>query len=375
MPAGLAISCWLPAPFTSRGPSKTSQADCRIPPIRVTMIGRQLPPAMRVIMNRAFNLSVFLLPLLTAPVLAGAPETGTIHVDCNGDARCGIADCYRVHNHSFEYRLSLRHELKHSGVKVYDLTFPSPVKSDIPENNTVHAELFLPSGQGPFPACIVLDILQGNAVISRGQALWLAQHGVAGMVVHMAHYGPRRPAGSTTRLLSTDIPRTIAGVRQTVQDIRCAVAWLAGRPEFDAERFGLVGTSLGSLVGAVAAANEPRIKSVCLMLGGGGLVDAYYDDPRARQFRPLVELLGGKAAMKALIGSIDPLTYANLLKDKRLLMVAASRDDIVPPAAAKALWEATGNQKIVWIDSTHVGAALHTMTMLSAMTEHVLEKK
>jgi dienelactone hydrolase len=326
-------------------------------------------------MNHVSRLALLLLPLLTAPVLAAEPVTGTIQVDCNGDAKCGIPECYRVPTHSFDYKLTLRHDLRQSGVKVYDLTFPSPVKTDIPENNTVHAELFLPSGEGPFPACIILDILQGNAVISRGQALWLAQHGVAGMVVHMAHYGPRRPAGSQVRLLSTDIPKTVAAVRQTVQDIRCAVAWLAGRPEIDGEKLGLVGTSLGSLVGAVAAANEPRIKSVCLMLGGGGLVDAYYDHPRARQYLPLVELLGGKAAMKALINPIDPLTYANLLKDKRLLMVCASRDDIVPPAAAKALWEATGKQKIVWIDSTHVGAALHTMTMLSAMTEHVRGQK
>ena len=79
--------------------------------------------------------------------------------------------------------------------------------------------------------------------------------------------------------------------------------------------------------------------------------------------------------MKALINPIDPLTYADLLKEKKLLMVCASRDDVVPPQAAKALWEATGKQKIVWIDSTHVGAALHTMTMLSEMTEHVGGKK
>jgi hypothetical protein len=125
-------------------------------------------------MNHVPSLSVLLLPLLTAPVLAAAPETGTIRVDCNGDAKLGIADCYRVPTHSFEYKLALRHDLRQSGVKVYDLTFPSPVKTDIAENNTVHAELFLPAGEGPFPACIVLDILQGNAVISRSQALWLA---------------------------------------------------------------------------------------------------------------------------------------------------------------------------------------------------------
>jgi dienelactone hydrolase len=326
-------------------------------------------------MNRIPSLSVLLFPLLSAPVLAAEPMTGTVTVDCNGDAKCGIPERFRVHTHTFDYKLSLRHELRQSGVKVYDLTFPSPVKTDIPENNTVHAELFMPAGEGPFPACIVLDILQGNALIARSQAMWLAQHGVAGMVVYMAHYGPRRPPGSPTRLLSTDIPKTISGVHQTVQDIRCAVAWLAIRPEFDREKLGLVGTSLGSLVGAVAAANEPRIKNVCLMLGGGGLVDAYYNHPLAKQYLFVVELFGGRAAMKALINPIDPLTYARTLKDKNLLMVCASRDDIVPPAAARALWEATGKQKIVWMDCTHVGAALHTMTMLDEMIEHVGGKK
>jgi dienelactone hydrolase len=315
---------------------------------------------------------IFLLPLLTAPTApAAAPETGTVKVDCTGDAKCGIPERYRVPNHSFEYKLSLRHDLRHSGVKVYDLTFPSPVRTDIPENNTVHAELFMPAGKGPFPACVVLDILQGDALVARAESMWLAQHGVAGMVVYMAHYGPRRPPGSKTRLVSTDIPKTVAGVQQTVQDVRCAVAWLANRPEFDPEKLGLVGTSLGSLVGAVAAANEPRIKNVCLMLGGGGLVDAYYDHPMAKQYLPLVELLGGKPVMKALIDPVDPLTYARQLKDKNLLMVCASRDDVVPPSAAKALWEATGKQKIVWVDSTHVGAGLHLMTMLSAMADHV----
>jgi dienelactone hydrolase len=322
-------------------------------------------------MVRLTGLSLLALPLITAPTLAAAPETGTVTIDCTGDAKCGIPERYRVPTHRFEYQLSLRHDLHHSGIKVYDLTFPSPVRSDVPENNTVHAELFMPAGEGPFPACIVLDILQGDALVARAESMWLAQHGVAGMVVYMAHYGPRRPAGSPNRLVSTDIPKTIAGIQQTVKDVRCAVAWLANRPEFNPNQLGLVGTSLGSLVGAVVAANEPHIKNVCLMLGGGGLVDAYYDHPRAKQYLPLVELAGGKAAVKALIDPVDPLTYARQLKEKNLLMICASRDDIVPPQAAKALWEATGKQKIVWIDSTHVGAALHLMTMLGEMGDHV----
>jgi hypothetical protein len=119
------------------------------------------------------------------------------------------------------------------------------------------------------------------------------------------------------------------------------------------------------------AANEPRIKNVCLILTGGGLVDAYYDHPQAKPYRPIVDALGGKFTLHLLIDPVDPLTYAKQLKGKNLLMVCASRDDVVPPSAAKILWEKTGKQKIVWFDSTHVGAAMFLMPMLEELTAHI----
>jgi dienelactone hydrolase len=305
------------------------------------------------------------------PANDSSPVTGTCTLDCKDDAKHGVAEFYRLPTTTFSYTLTLRHDLRHSGVKVYNLTFPSPVQSAIPENNTVHCEYFVPAGKGPFPTVVVLDILQGDALVARGEAMWMAQHGVGAMVVYMAHYGPRRPPGSTTRLLSPNIPKTIEGVQQTVLDIRCAVAWLASRPEVDKANIGLVGTSLGSLVGAIAAANEPRITNVCLLLGGGGLVDAYYDHPQAKPYRPVVDLLGGKPALKAVLAPVDPLTYAPQLRAKNVLMICASRDDVVPATAGKALWEACGKQKIIWVDATHVGAALHLLPALQAMTDHV----
>ena len=146
-------------------------------------------------MIRLSSLSCVILLLNSPSLFAIAPGAGTVKIDSTGDAKAGVAEMFRLPAHTFEYKLELRHDLRHSGIKVYDLTFPSPVKSDVPENNTVYAELYMPAGDGPFPAAIVLDILQGNALISRGQAMWLAEHGVAGLVVYMAHYGPRRAAG------------------------------------------------------------------------------------------------------------------------------------------------------------------------------------
>lgn len=343
-----------------------------LPPVIMMPNGRYCAISRGVsFMLRFAACSILTLHLLSASARGALPESGTVKCDSSGDAAAGVSERFHVPPHSFDYKLARRHDLRHTGVAVYDLTFPSCVKSEIPANNTVHAEVFVPAGNGPFPAAIVLDILQGDALIARGEAMWLAQNGVAGVVVYMAHYGPRRPPGSTVRLLSPNIGKTIEAVRQSVIDIRCTVAWLASRPEFDANELGLVGTSLGSLVGAVAAANEPRIKNVCLMLGGGGLVDAYYDHPMARPYLPIVELMGGKPLMKAIIGPVDPLTYAKQLKGKNLLMVCASRDEVVPVSAAKTLWQATGKQKIVWVDATHVGSALHLVTMLRAMSDHI----
>ena len=316
-------------------------------------------------------------PAFAGEPLAGDPVKGTCRFDPADDDKQSVPDRYRLPAAAFEYQLAPRLEMPHSGVTVYDLSFPSPVKSTVSENDTVRAEYFVPRGASPanrVPGVLVLDILDGAAVVSRGEAVWLAQNGVASLFVYMAHYGPRRPSGSRVRLLSPNVEQSLAAVRQTVLDCRYAAAWLASRPDVDPGRLGLVGTSLGSLIGANVAAAEPRLKNVCLVLPAGGLVDALYDHPKARPYLPLIELLGGKDALKKVIAPADPLTYALQLRQKNLLLIAASRDDVLPPRAATALWEATGKQKILWFDATHVGAAAYAIPALKAATEHVKAK-
>lgn len=306
---------------------------------------------------------------LGTPALA-AKTTGTIAVPVD-PAAAPIAEGYRFKDaYKGTYQLSDRYTLRHSGVTVYDLTFPSPVVTDIAENTTVHAEYFVPSGSGKFPAVVVLDIMQGNQLIARGEAMWLAQNGVAALVVVLPHYNQRRAPNSKVKLVSTDIPRTLTGIRQGVLDCRAAVAWLAARPEVDADQLGMAGTSLGSFLTALTSANEPRIKNVCMVLGGGGLVDAYYDHPKAKAVTDVLDTLGGKNLVKRLIAPVDPITYAAQLKGKNLLMVAATNDDVVPAKAATALWEATGKQRIVWLESGHVTAGLYTMSILREVRDH-----
>jgi dienelactone hydrolase len=310
------------------------------------------------------------LELIPSPVRAGDVEKGTVHFRPVGDQQ-NVPPRYRLTDHSFPYEMDLKLALPNVEADVYRVRFPSPVVSATPENNTVHAEYYRPRRKGPFPCVIVLDITGGDQSLSRLIATLLAEQGIGGLFVQMAYYGPRRPEGSRLRLMSWNVFQTMDGVRQTVLDLRRAAAWMEARPEIDAKRLGILGTSLGSFMSALTAEMEPKLGRVAVLLGGGGFVDAYYDNPQGATFRKAWEALGGsKKKLADLIAPVDPITCAANLKDRKVLFIAGKRDEIVPPSATIALWEASGRQKIVWFDCTHYGAALYIVPALEHIVRH-----
>ena len=84
-------------------------------------------------------------------------------------------------------------ELGRSGdVRVYRITFPSAMVTPFESNNTVPAELYLPENtSGKIPAAVVLDILDGKAILPRMMARSLASRGVAAIYFPMPYYGVR----------------------------------------------------------------------------------------------------------------------------------------------------------------------------------------
>lgn len=320
-------------------------------------------------------LALSLVPLGTACGEApseprqGKLEKGTV-VFRPGDQK-NVPLRYQLLSHEFSYELAPRRELPVAGIEVLELRFPSPVNSPHPENNTVHAEYYRPRKPGPFPCVIVLDITGGNQELSRTLSRHLAQHGIGGLFVQMAYYGPRRPPGSGLKLLSKNPIHTFNAIQQTVLDLRRATAWMESRPEIDKSRLGIMGTSLGSFMAALTAEMEPKLGRVVVLLGGGDFIDGYYDHPLAQPVVQTFEKLGGSRQLaKQLLAPIDPITCAGNLQERKVLIVAAKNDEIVPPRMAENLWNASGRQQIIWLNAGHYSAFLYLVSGLDRIVGH-----
>jgi dienelactone hydrolase len=240
------------------------------------------------------------------------------------------------------------------------VTFPSPVVTPHENNNTVHCEYYRPLIAGKRPAVIVLHILGGDFDLARLFARHLAYNGTSTLFLKMPYYGPRRQPEVRARMISEDPRETVAGMTQAVLDIRCAAAWLASQEEVDPNRLGIFGISLGGITSALAATVEPRLTNVCLMLAGGDVGQVAWSSRELTPLRRRWEQAGGtKESFMEVLNQVDPVTYAANLRGRRVLMLNATRDEVIPKACTESLWRAIGEPKIVWLDGGHYSAVLH----------------
>ena len=250
------------------------------------------------------------------------------------------------------------------------IRFPSPIVTTDIENNTVHAEYFQPKVPGKRPAVVVLHILGADFALSRYMAARLADGGVAALFVKLPYYGERRGKDATKRFFSEDIDRSVASMQQGVCDVRRAATWLASRPEVDIKRLGVTGISLGGIVSSIAASVDPTLNRTALLLAGGGLGEIMWDMPDGAKYKALWIASGRtKADLIRMTAPLDPLTYAENLRGKRVLMMAGRTDDVVPPSATEALWEKAGKPPIRWFECGHYSAAGYLLPAIRETVE------
>lgn len=270
-----------------------------------------------------------------------------------------VAERFQLPAHSFSWQAQSL-GLDSDNLEIWDVTFPSPVKTPHEVNNTVHCEYYQPKIAGRRPAVIVLHIMGGDFALSRVFCNALAQQGTAALFLKMPYYGPRRPEGLNERMVSADPEQTVARMTQAVLDIRQATAWLAAREEVDDEQLGIMGISLGGITAALAAGAEPRLQNVCLLLAGGDLGKIVSESTLLARHRDKW-LATGADPEKAIatIRVIDPLQYATNVRGRRIMMLNARDDNVIPPLCTQVLWEALGKPPIRYFKGDHYSVIWH----------------
>jgi len=276
-----------------------------------------------------------------------------------------IAQRFRLKPHEFAFEQRRFGEVS-PRFEMSLVTFPSPVETPHEANNTVHCEYYRPKGQGKRPAVIVLHILGGDFLLSRAVCGTMVERGVAALFVKLPYYGPRRDPTSPRRMISPDPHETVEGMTQAVLDIRRAAAWLGSREEVDEQRLGVCGISLGGITSGLAATAEPRLKNVCMVLAGGDIGRIAWESPELEKVRRYWTDKGGtREEFLATLKEIDPVTYAANVRGRRMLMLNADRDEVVPRACTESLWKAFGRPEIVWYEGGHYSVARHLLPMLA----------
>jgi hypothetical protein len=203
-----------------------------------------------------------------------------------------------------------------------------------------HGHLLIPPGDGPHPAVVAFEILDGPQDVSEGMAKALVDRGYA-------------VARMDRRNLDLDHQSDPAVVRDTMRegviDARRLLDWLVTHPKIDRTRLGAAGVSLGSMQALLLTSCDPRIRGGFYVMTGGNLPEMFYESSElaVRRFRDrLMESRGWSTREQFLDGirpdtqPIDPLTYSSALNPANLMLATGRFDTVIPSSNAQQLWEA-----------------------------------
>lgn len=243
---------------------------------------------------------------------------------------------------------------------VFDVTFPSALRSGRSPNDTVFVRAFLPGGEGrPVPVVILLHYLGATDLrLETNLARALNRRGVAAVLMTLPYHLQRTPPSTGSGYLATrpDPENLVAVMTQSVLDVRRTVDWIATRPEFDAGRIGIAGTSLGAIVAALSSGVEPRLGAAAFLLGGVDLAHIVRNSSRMVLEREGLRRRGlTEERLRELLEPVEPTRYLAERAPRPSYVIAARFDSVMPRSATERLIAALPEPHVLWLDTGHFG--------------------
>ncbi len=202
-----------------------------------------------------------------------------------------------------------------------------------------------------YPAIIFLHGRGGSKEDVNELVPLISQQGYAAMAIDCQYHGERNPRDKN--IYSPYPYSNRETMIQTIIDCRRAVDFLESRTEIDESRIGLLGGSMGGILGTLLAAVEERIRASVLMLAGGNwkIIASKSEHRDARALRGVDVNMD---TMADIMAPVDPLKFVDLISPRPVLFQLGRRDRIVPAETGEILFQAAGEPKEVdWYDSGH----------------------
>lgn len=264
--------------------------------------------------------------------------------------------------------------------KKFRVSFSSKVHTGYTENDEVSGVYFEPRVEPAGPPAVLLHSWLTNRPtlpIYSHFAKMLATSGIPCILPALPYHLDRTPKGSLSgvRFLKENPTETLKSFRQAVVDIRTCLDWLEQR--YRCHEFCIVGISLGAIIACICMGVDERLRRGVFILGGGDIGEivwrgwaTYILKKRAKITKELNKRLHEEYARYLEqvrscrdLDSVkpfddrflfDPLTFAHLIWPRKVLMMNARFDPIIPRKSTVKLWNALGGPPIVWIPATHI---------------------
>lgn len=308
-------------------------------------------PLSRGFSTRAFRALGLLLCLLTAPTLADSHES------------------YKAALPLYQYDKTKPLTVKTVEAKAFSDCRMTRFSYASANGQRVPALLWVPrtaTTKHRVPCLVLLHGLGTNKEIMAGLARYAATLGYASLAIDEYGQGERASKTANKTLSAAELQQQLlTGVPQTVVDVRRGLDYLGTRPNIDSKRLGLIGVSLGAIMGTVVSGVDKRVKATVLVSGGGdwALILKYLAGHKPK--------VGGRQItgtenidwtfISAFLTPEDPLTFAPFIAPRALLMVNGKNDTTIIPQAAEELYHAatsTPGARVQrhWLNSGHIPA-------------------
>lgn len=204
--------------------------------------------------------------------------------------------------------------------------------------DVTHTGLFIrPAADGRYPCALLLHALsrdKDEMIRHFGRAL--ARNGVAALALDAHLHGERR-SGRLEKLSPLDY---LNGARDTIIDYRQALDFLETRADVDPARIGLLGYSLGAMMGSILAGVDERV-AACAFLVGGDIVRTYQGQV--------------PVFLRGMLDPVSPSLFVGHIAPRPVLFINGKWDNKVSLESAELLHHAAGEPKeIRWADCGHL---------------------